>query len=60
MGAGFDEVVLYTVESSARQTDITKDRPVDAVIVGIVDIIELAGKVTYQKFPARELPPHKR
>ena len=59
VGAGLDEVVLYTVESSARQTYITKDRPVDAVIVGIIDTVELAGKVTYQKVPALKTMPDK-
>ncbi len=57
VGAGLDEIVLYTVESSARQTEITKDRPVDAVIVGIVDNVELAGKLTYQKVPVWQAPP---
>lgn len=57
VGAGLDEVVLYTIESSARQTGITKDRPVDAVIVGIVDTVELAGEVNFQKVPIWQAPP---
>ncbi len=57
VGAGPNEVVLYTLESSARQTGITKDRPVDAVIVGIVDTVELSGKTKFQKVPVWQAPP---
>lgn len=44
VGAGTGECVLFTQGSSARLTDMTKDKPVDAVIVGIVDSIEVDGK----------------
>jgi len=50
VGAGVGEVVLYTSGSSARQTDATRDRPVDAVIMAIVDQVELGGRVTYSKW----------
>ena len=43
VGAGVGECVLFTQGSSARLTPATKDAPVDAVIVGIVDIIEVGG-----------------
>ena len=49
VGAGLDEVVLYASGSSARQTRVTKDRPVDATIMAIVDSIELEGRQTYTK-----------
>lgn len=49
MGAGRDEVVLVSQGSSVRQTEITRDKPVDAVIIGIVDQIETAGDYTYRK-----------
>jgi microcompartment protein CcmK/EutM len=49
MGAGVGEVVMYASGSSARQTELTKDRPVDAVIMAIVDLVEVEGKLTYQK-----------
>jgi microcompartment protein CcmK/EutM len=49
VGAGVGEVVLYASGSSARQTQVTKDRPVDATIMAIVDQIEMGGKLTYQK-----------
>jgi microcompartment protein CcmK/EutM len=44
VGAGVGECVLFTQGSSARLTPATKDAPVDAVIVGIVDTIEAGGK----------------
>lgn len=49
VGAGVGEVVLYASGSSARQTRVTKDRPVDATIMAIVDSIELEGRETYTK-----------
>ena len=49
VGAGLDEVVLYASGSSARQTEMTKDRPVDAVIMAIVDQVEVAGLLKYVK-----------
>ncbi len=50
VGAGINEVVLYASGSAARQTVFTKNRPVDAVIMAIVDEVELEGKKTYVKF----------
>lgn len=44
VGAGQGELVMFTQGSSARLTDTTKDLPVDAVIVGIVDTVEVAGR----------------
>lgn len=41
VGAGVGEIVLYCTGSSARQTEITQDRPVDAVIMAIVDKLEI-------------------
>jgi microcompartment protein CcmK/EutM len=49
VGAGVGEVVLYASGSSARQTTITKDRPVDATIMAIVDIIDVHDEVIYHK-----------
>lgn len=49
VGAGVGEVVLYASGSSARQTRVTKDRPVDATIMAIVDSIEVEGRQTYTK-----------
>jgi ethanolamine utilization protein EutN/carbon dioxide concentrating mechanism protein CcmL len=44
VGSGTGEVVLYATGSSARQTAVTKDRPVDAVIMAIVDSFDVEGK----------------
>ena len=49
VGAGVGEVVLYASGSSARQTKVTKDRPVDATIMAIVDEIEVGGTLKYVK-----------
>ena len=49
VGAGVGEVVLYASGSSARQTDVTRDRPCDAVIMAIVDTWEVGGEVVYTK-----------
>jgi microcompartment protein CcmK/EutM len=50
VGAGMGEVVLYASGSAARQTVLTKDRPVDCVIMGIVDTVATKGQVDYDKF----------
>ena len=44
VGAGLGEVSLYATGSSARLTAVTKDRPVDAVIMGIVDSFDVEGR----------------
>ena len=49
VGAGVGEVVLYASGSSARQTEVTKDRPCDAVIMAIVDTWEVGGSEIYHK-----------
>jgi len=40
--AGFGDTVIYCTGSSARMTGPTKDAPVDATIVGVVDEVDLA------------------
>lgn len=49
VGAGVDEVVLYASGSSARLTAATRDRPVDAVIMAVVDQVESEGERRYTK-----------
>jgi len=44
VGAGVGEVVLYATGSSSRQTNQTKDKPVDAVIMAIVDKLDVSVK----------------
>ena len=48
VGAGEGQLVLIVQGSSARMTDVTKNLPADAVIVGIVDSVQYAGKTFYQ------------
>ena len=43
VGAGVGEIVLVATGSSARQTEVTKNKPVDAVIMAIVDKLDLAN-----------------
>ncbi len=47
--AGIGDLVLTAAGSSARQTDITKDTPVDAVIMSIINSLEVDGKVVFRK-----------
>lgn len=49
VGAGPDEMVLIASGSSARQTQATDKRPVDAVIMAIVDSWTVDEKVKYRK-----------
>jgi len=44
VGAGEGEVVLVATGSSSRMTNFTKDKPVDAVIMGIVDKLDVSEK----------------
>ena len=43
VGAGLGSLVLFTQGSSARLTDLTRDTPVDTVIIGIVDRVDVDG-----------------
>lgn len=49
VGAGIDEIVLVAAGSSARQTTVTEGKPVDSVIMAIVDILEINGETRYVK-----------
>jgi len=49
VGAGVGEMVLYASGSSARQTVATDKRPVDAVVMAIVDQWEIGGEQKYKK-----------
>ena len=44
VGAGDGEIVLVASGSSSRMTTFTKDKPVDAVIMAIVDKLDVATK----------------
>jgi microcompartment protein CcmK/EutM len=47
--AGTGDLVLTAHGSSARQTNITDKRPVDAVIMAMIDTLEVDGEITFQK-----------
>ena len=49
VGAGVGEMVLFASGSSARQTMATDSKPVDAVVMAIVDSWEVDGKEKYRK-----------
>ncbi|RPJ23231.1 MAG: ethanolamine utilization protein EutN [Chloroflexi bacterium] len=49
VSAGTGDLVLVTDGSSARYTNQTNDAPIDAVIVGVIDSLEMSGTVTYRK-----------
>jgi len=49
VGAGVGEVVLVATGSSARQTEATRDRPCDAVVMAIVDTWEVGGEEMFHK-----------
>lgn len=50
VGAGMGEYVLYATGSSARQTVQTDKRPIDAVIMAIIDQWEIGGALKYHKY----------
>ena len=49
VGAGPDEMVLIASGSSARQTQATDKRPVDAVVMAIIDSWSIDGVSRYKK-----------
>ena len=51
VGAGVGEIVLVAQGSSARQTPLTQNKPVDAVITAIVDTLD----VSYEETGALEM-----
>ena len=47
--AGIGDLVLTASGSSARQTNQTKDTPVDAVIMAVIDSMDVDGEVVFRK-----------
>lgn len=47
--AGVNDLVLTGHGSSARQTYQTKECPVDAVVIAVVDHLEVDGKIVFRK-----------
>lgn len=56
VGAGVGEHVIVVSGSSARLASRTKNKPVDAAIIAIVDTIEIEGKVQFRKFEDTPAP----
>jgi ethanolamine utilization protein EutN len=48
VGAGEGEVVLCVQGSSARFTAGTKELPIDAAIIGIVDTVQVHSKTVFR------------
>ncbi len=49
LGAGDDQFVLITQGSSARLTPETKTLPIDAVIIGLVDTLQIEGTQVFNR-----------
>ncbi len=49
VGAGLNEFVLIVQGSSARLTPETKNLPVDATIIGIVDTVHVDNKSVFNR-----------
>lgn len=47
--AGVNDLVLTGHGSSARQTYQTKECPVDAVVIAVIDHLEVDGKIVFRK-----------
>jgi microcompartment protein CcmK/EutM len=47
LGAGIDEFVLICQGSSARLTPETEKLPIDAVVIGLIDTIDIGGKTIF-------------
>jgi ethanolamine utilization protein EutN len=47
LGAGIGEMVMFCQGSSARLAGGLKEAPVDAVVIGIVDSVDVLGKQIY-------------
>ncbi|MCP4228806.1 MAG: EutN/CcmL family microcompartment protein, partial [bacterium] len=49
VGAGPNELVVVATGSSSRQTPNTEGKPVDSLITGIIDYVEVDGELLYDK-----------
>lgn len=49
LDAGIGDLVLTAHGSSGRMTALTQNRPVDAVIMAVIDHLEVGGQVVYRK-----------
>ncbi len=49
VGAGVDEWVLVTRGSAARQIQGSENRPLDALVVAIIDTVSVDNRLLYSK-----------
>jgi len=49
VGAGYDELVFISESTSARETPGTFNKSVDAIIIGIIDLIDDNETIVYKK-----------
>ncbi|HEY9625153.1 MAG TPA: EutN/CcmL family microcompartment protein [Crinalium sp.] len=49
VGAGVDEWVLVSRGSAARQTQGGENRPLDALVIGIIDTVSVDNGLLYRK-----------
>ncbi|MBU3926735.1 MAG: EutN/CcmL family microcompartment protein [Bacteroidetes bacterium] len=49
VSAGIDELVMIAESTSARETPVTANKAIDAIIVGIIDVIDENDQVVYKK-----------
>jgi microcompartment protein CcmK/EutM len=49
LDAGVGDLVLTAHGSGGRQTYMTRNSPVDAVIMAVIDHLEVGGEVVYRK-----------
>ena len=54
VGAGESEIVLVVGGSSARQTEVTSNMPVDATIMAVVDHIDIGVRKVFEKYSEGE------
>ena len=47
LGAGLNDLVLFCQGSSARMAEGMKALPVDAVVIGIADAVQVEGRTLY-------------
>lgn len=58
VGAGPGELVLVAQGSSARQSDMTEGKPVDAVIMAIIDDFHVEDR-DWKEFDSRHIDPER-
>ena len=57
VGAGNGEYVLAASGSTARQTALTDNKPIDAIIMAIVDTWQITGQIIYDKVVSHSTQP---